>query len=264
MQSKKEQLYALDIFIYNKIKFFSENKNGNGYCNMLNKTFAEETNRKPVSISRSISKLLKLGYIESVGNKQFRRLRITDKKFTYDKFVNNLDNIVNNLDNIVNNLDKGLIGLINNLDKPKLTILINLINNLDKQRIMNIIMNNNNEIINKEEVVVEDIDIEKTTTTATEILKNWYGSEFKNVYLTEHNYKKLLGMTMSEKLLDELIENLSQKIAEGKEKNWSQETPSIHYARLRAYWDYRRKNPDKFREKPSEPHESIYSNELDE
>ena len=155
MQSKKEQLYALDIFIYNKIKFFSENKNGNGYCNMLNKTFAEETNRKPVSISRSISKLLKLGYIENIGNKQFRRLRITEKKFTYDKFINNLDNIVNNLDNIVNNLDKGLIGLINNLDKPKLTILINLINNLDKQRIMNIIMNNNNEIINKKEEIIQ-------------------------------------------------------------------------------------------------------------
>ena len=148
MQSKKEQLYALDIFIYNKIKFFSENKNGNGYCNMLNKTFAEETNRKPVSISRSISKLLKLGYIENIGNKQFRRLRITEKKFTYDKFINNLDNIVNNL-------DKGLIGLINNLDKPKLTILINLINNLDKQRIMNIIMNNNNEIINKKEEIIQ-------------------------------------------------------------------------------------------------------------
>lgn len=113
-------------------------------------------------------------------------------------------------------------------------------------------------------VVVEDIDIEKTTTTATEFLKNWYGSEFKNVYLTEHDHQKLLGMTMSEKLLDELIENLSQKIAEGKEKNWSQETPSIHYARLKAYWDYRRKNPDKFREKPSEPHESIYSNEIED
>ena len=113
-------------------------------------------------------------------------------------------------------------------------------------------------------VVVEDIDIEKTTTTATELLKNWYGSEFKNVYLTEHDYKKLLGMTMSEKLLDELIENLSQKIAEGKEKNWSQETPNIHYARLKAYWNYRRKNPDKFREKPSEQQESIYSNEVED
>ena len=181
MQSKKEQLYALDIFIYNKIKFFSENKNGNGYCNMLNKTFAEETNRKPVSISRSISKLLKLGYIENIGNKQFRRLRITDKKFTYDKFVNNLDNIVNNLDNIVNNLDKGLIGLINNLDKPKLTILINLINNLDKQRIMNIIMNNNNEIINKEEAA-------QKTEKPTKVLDPFFSEEVTEFFQLVKEY----------------------------------------------------------------------------
>ena len=166
MQSKKEQLYALDIFIYNKIKFFSENKNGNGYCNMLNKTFAEETNRKPVSISRSISKLLKLGYIENIGNKQFRRLRITDKKFTYDKFVNNLDNIVNNLDNIVNNLDKGLIGLINNLDK---------------QRIMNIIMNNNNEIINKEEAA-------QKTEKPTKVLDPFFSEEVTEFFQLVKEY----------------------------------------------------------------------------
>ena len=105
---------------------------------------------------------------------------------------------------------------------------------------------------------------EEEEESAVEILKNWYGSEYRNVYLTDKEYQKLLGITLSEKALNLLIEDLSQKIAEGKEKNWSQETPNIHYARLRAYWDYRRKNPDKFREKPPEPHESIYSNELDE
>lgn len=100
--------------------------------------------------------------------------------------------------------------------------------------------------------------------SAAEILKNWYGSEYKNVHLTDKEYQKLLGITLSEKALNLLIEDLSQKIAEGKEKNWSQETPNIHYARLKAYWNYRRKNPDKFREKASEPQESIYSNEIED
>lgn len=90
------------------------------------------------------------------------------------------------------------------------------------------------------------INIEEET--ATEILKNWYGSEFRNVHLTDKEYQKLLAFTLSEKALSQLIEDLSKRIAEGKEKNWSKDTPNIHYARLKAYWDYRRKNPDKFRQ----------------
>ena len=90
------------------------------------------------------------------------------------------------------------------------------------------------------------INIEEET--ATEILKNWYGSEFRNVYLTDKEYQKLLAFTLSEKALSQLIEDLSKRIAEGKEKNWSKDTPNIHYARLKAYWEYRRKNPDKFRQ----------------
>lgn len=104
---------------------------------------------------------------------------------------------------------------------------------------------------------------EEEEESAAEILKNWYGSEYRNVHLTDKEYQKLLGITLSEKALNLLIEDLSQKIAEGKEKNWSQETPNIHYARLKAYWNYRRKNPDKFREKPSEP-QSMYSDEIED
>lgn len=90
------------------------------------------------------------------------------------------------------------------------------------------------------------INIEEET--ATEILKNWYGQEYRNVHLTDKEYQKLLAFTLSEKALSQLIEDLSKRIAEGKEKNWSKDTPNIHYARLKAYWDYRRKNPDKFRQ----------------
>ena len=97
---------------------------------------------------------------------------------------------------------------------------------------------NNND--NKEE--------EEEEKTANEILKNWYG-EYKNVHLEEQEYKKLLSLTMSEKAVSILIEDLSARIAEGKEKNWSEDTPQIHFARLKAYWNYRRKNPGKFSQK---------------
>ena len=115
----------------------------------------------------------------------------------------------------------------------------------------------------KEYKNIRNKEEEEEEESAAEILKNWYGSEYRNVHLTDKEYQKLLGITLSEKALNLLIEDLSQKIAEGKEKNWSQETPSIHYARLRAYWDYRRKNPGKFREKPSEP-QSMYSEEIED
>ncbi len=94
----------------------------------------------------------------------------------------------------------------------------------------------------------KDNNIEEEEESASEILKNWYGQEYRNVHLTDKEYQKLLAFTLSEKALSQLIEDLSKRIAEGKEKNWSQDTSNIHYARLRAYWDYRRKNPDKFRE----------------
>lgn len=116
----------------------------------------------------------------------------------------------------------------------------------------------------KEYKNIRNKEEEEEEESANEILKNWYGSEYMNVHLTDKEYQKLLALTMSEKALNLLIEDLSQKIAEGKEKNWSQETPNIHYARLKAYWDFRRKNPDKFREKPSEPQGSIYTEEIED
>ena len=89
--------------------------------------------------------------------------------------------------------------------------------------------------------------INKEEETATEILINWYGSEFRNVYLTEKEYNKLLGIIMHKETLDKLIDEFSRKIAAGKEPKWTPECPHAHYVRLEDYWQYRRKFPDKFK-----------------
>lgn len=75
--------------------------------------------------------------------------------------------------------------------------------------------------------------------------RNLYG-EFGNVSLSKEQYQKLLGICMSQKLLDELIESLDKKIGTGDEKPYSHDLPNGHYIRLKAYYDYRRKHPTEF------------------
>lgn len=70
---------------------------------------------------------------------------------------------------------------------------------------------------------------------------------YQNVCLTESQYKKLLGVCMSAKLLNELIDDLSKKIGYGAEKPYKAELPEAHFIRLMAYYEQRRKHPEKFR-----------------
>lgn len=105
---------------------------------------------------------------------------------------------------------------------------------------------------------------EEEEESADEILKNWYGSEYKNVHLTDTEYQKLLALTMSEKALNLIIEDFSQRIAERKEENWTPESPQIHYARLKKYWAYRRKHPEKFKNTVAEPQVPFYSPEIED
>lgn len=74
-----------------------------------------------------------------------------------------------------------------------------------------------------------------------------YG-EYNNVCLTGEQYSKLLGVCASQKLLDSLIDDLSKNIGRGKVEPYSAKYPDAHYIQLKAYYDYRRKYPDKFRE----------------
>ena len=72
-----------------------------------------------------------------------------------------------------------------------------------------------------------------------------YG-EYANVYLSREKYQMLLGMCASEKLLNELINSFSVNIEVGKERPYMAELPNAHYERLKSYYNYRKRNPDKF------------------
>ncbi len=89
-----------------------------------------------------------------------------------------------------------------------------------------------------------------SNTTTTENSQNCnvtcdgklYG-EFGNVYLTNAQYQKLLALTLSEKFLNELIEDFSCAIAEGKEDDYRADKPDAHFSRLRKYFNWRKTHP---------------------
>lgn len=72
-----------------------------------------------------------------------------------------------------------------------------------------------------------------------------YG-EYSNIFLTKQNYGKLLAMCASQKLLNSILDNFSTNIEIGKEEPYKAELPNAHYLRLKQYYTYRKKNPDKF------------------
>lgn len=90
-------------------------------------------------------------------------------------------------------------------------------------------------------------DKNNTTTILEEKNQNFkiFG-KFQNVALTSEQYQKLLGICMSKKLLDELIDSLSEKIETGDEHSFRGEFPNTHFIRLQKYREYRVKNPEKF------------------
>lgn len=76
---------------------------------------------------------------------------------------------------------------------------------------------------------------------------NLYGI-YHNVTLSKKQYNTLEAICLSKDLLNELIDSLSEKIETGKEEPYKADLPNAHFVRLRAYYDYRRKYPDKFRD----------------
>lgn len=76
---------------------------------------------------------------------------------------------------------------------------------------------------------------------------NFYG-EYKNVFLSNERKKELEVLFASKKGLNKLIESLSENIASGKEQAYTAELPEAHYIRLKKYYEYWRKHPNKFKE----------------
>ena len=74
-----------------------------------------------------------------------------------------------------------------------------------------------------------------------------YG-EYNNVCLSSEHYGKLLSMCMNKDLLNELINSFSVNIEVGKERPYKADLPNAHYERLKAYYSYRKKYPDKFKD----------------
>lgn len=90
------------------------------------------------------------------------------------------------------------------------------------------------------------INTENLTTTTPNVILNddqkLYG-EFGNVCLTKHEYQKLLGICLSQKLLDELIEELSRAIGKGKYSPYKEDAPHAHYILLEDFYKWRKTHP---------------------
>ena len=86
----------------------------------------------------------------------------------------------------------------------------------------------------------KEINITTTSTTEEKFLKEnpdfKFLGEYHNVGLTEKQIRKLECMILNRKKLDQYIEELSENIAEKKEKNFDFEYPNMHEVRIKKYW----------------------------
>lgn len=84
-----------------------------------------------------------------------------------------------------------------------------------------------------------------TTILECENSQKLYG-KYNNVCLTAEQYNRLLGICASQKLLDELVDSLSENIETGKEQPFRADFPNAHLIRLEKYREYRLKYPARF------------------
>ena len=106
--AKSNYLTPLESLIYNRIKFFTE-QGEYKYCSQSNGTLSKYFNRPKESISRTIAKLKKLGYITEEKDGTLRKLFSTNKENIYNYAVNTNDEVVNTNDEVVNIDDKVVI-----------------------------------------------------------------------------------------------------------------------------------------------------------
>lgn len=87
-----------------------------------------------------------------------------------------------------------------------------------------------------------------------------YG-KYNNVCMSVEQYNKLLGICASQKLLDELVDSLSENIETGKEHPFRSDFPNSHFVRLQQYRKFRFKNPERFKTSGSSPPKSFKEQE---
>ena len=95
----------------------------------------------------------------------------------------------------------------------------------------------------EEEYEIEDIEKEKKEK---ETLSVEFFGKYSNVGLSQKQYQKLAGVCASSKLLNELVNSFSVNIEVGKERPYTEDLPNAHYERLKSYYNYRKKNPNRF------------------
>ena len=111
--------------------------------------------------------------------------------------------------------------------------------------------NENDNVNDNDNVVVEEekiVEIEKQKN-----LDDYYG-EYKNVYLTKKQYDTLYACILDKAILGNLINELSEAIARGKNnyKPYNAMNPDKHFADLKAFWRFYNEHPEKFRRKSAD------------
>lgn len=101
----------------------------------------------------------------------------------------------------------------------------------------------------QEQYKEKEQDISSSLVLSSSLNEQKIYGKYNNVCLTAEQYNRLQVLCMSQKLLDELIDSLSTNIAEGKEKPYQADFPEAHSIRIEKYFEYRRKNPQKFNPK---------------
>lgn len=94
----------------------------------------------------------------------------------------------------------------------------------------------------------KDKNIKQEEEEKPPILKNWYG-EYMNVYLDDNQLGKLKSLILNDDFLFFLINELSSNIAVGRAPRFDEKQPWCHFVMVKKYWDFRKKNPNKFKPK---------------
>lgn len=185
----------------------------NQECHCSLSEFAKTTGYSRMNITRAINNLIKRGFIEKIdvfiNNIKFCKYR------TLKEGSNKMLPVVTKCDEGSNKMLQGVVTSCYRGSNKMLPN--NILNNID---------NNIDIVVEKEKLF----------------------GEYQNVFLSESNYNKLLGISLSKKLLEETIDNLSSKIEEGAEQPYKNDCPNAHFIRLKKYIDYRRKHPEKFKD----------------
>lgn len=92
-------------------------------------------------------------------------------------------------------------------------------------------------------LVEQNFEFSEENPERLDDLKNFYG-EYKNVHLTNVQYDKLKCLCLNDKLLNGLINELSENIAGKKNRAspYDEKFPEMHYIALKKYYQYKINN----------------------